>query len=290
MTLLRKRTADDAAPGERACRGCGGSLADDQLACLQCGAVDEPAGGRERRWMLPTGGLVGVGLFLVTSASFAATTALNTGDPTAIKQPTPPAVVAQAPPPATAPLPPASGDGTAPKVPDLAPAPAAPAPAPKAPAAPATPKAPAAGGDSGGSSGGNSNGDSGSSGGKKDDKTKTPEPVKVATWPAGQEGYTVIVYKFDSKREAKAKASEVAAAGLPAGILDSSGFASLDPGSWLVYIGEFDSAKQADKAGQKYENAGYPGEVTFVGDTPSPEYQPPAEPAPSGGDATTPQP
>src|SRR3954452_8182872 len=120
MTLFRKSSAADAAPDERHCRGCGSTMADDQLACLECGAIDATAGARERRWMLPTGGLVAVGLFLVTSASFAATTALNTGDPKAIKQ-KPPAQVAQAA------IPPASGDGTVPdaaqqdnpKAPDL---------------------------------------------------------------------------------------------------------------------------------------------------------------------------
>src|SRR3954447_11872911 len=111
MTLFRKSSAASAPADERHCRGCGSAMADDQLACLDCCAVDAAAGARERRWMLPTGGLVAVGLFLVTSASFAATTALNTGDPKAIKE-QPPAVAQATPPPA---LPPASGDGTAPE-------------------------------------------------------------------------------------------------------------------------------------------------------------------------------
>ena len=110
MNLLRRKSATHAeapATAERPCRGCGDSLAADQVACLNCGAVDEPAR-RDRRWMLPTGGVVGVALFLVTSASFAATTALRTGDPSAIKQ-DPPQVAQAAPA-----VPPASGDGSAP--------------------------------------------------------------------------------------------------------------------------------------------------------------------------------
>src|SRR4051794_32713742 len=109
MNLFRKRNATTSdEPGERRCRGCGSALAEDQLACLECGAVDVAPTRRDRRWMLPTGGVIGVALFLVTSASFAATTALNTGDPQAIK-PKPPVQVAQAP------LPPASGNGTVPE-------------------------------------------------------------------------------------------------------------------------------------------------------------------------------
>jgi hypothetical protein len=282
MAICRKTSA--AAPGERHCRACGSSLADDQLACLECGAVDAAPGGRERRWILPTGGLVGVGLFLVTSASFAATTALNTGNPTAVKQ-KPPAVAQAAPP--IADLPPASGDGTAPKpytgkAPDLGAAPppthAPAAPAPPAPAAPSTPATPPHGG-----SGGSSNGS-----GSGTPSTPTKPAPKIPTWPAGDEGYTVLVpgYAFETKAEAKAKAREIAAKGLPAGILHSDDFASLDPGSWVVYIGKFDSAKKADKESRKYEHAGYPGDVTFVGSTSSPQYQPP----PQDSTSTTPQP
>src|SRR3954464_9227747 len=109
MNLFHKRNATNPAePGERHCRACGSDLAEDQLACLECGAVDVAPTGRDRRWLLPTAGVIGVALFLVTTASFAATTALNTGDPEAIK-PKPPTQVAQAP------LPPASGDGTVPE-------------------------------------------------------------------------------------------------------------------------------------------------------------------------------
>jgi hypothetical protein len=298
MNLFRKRTASTPdAPGERRCRACGNGLDDDQVACLECGAVDADAGGRERRWLLPTGGVIGVALFLVTSASFAANTALKTGDPETIKK-QPPAV-AQAPA-----LPPASGDGSVPnsskqdnsKGPDLG---DLPGPSGGSGGSGSTPPAgdtgsggtdsgnSDSGGSGSGSSGGSSSGGSGggSSGGgtPKPDKPK-PEPAKVSEWPDGSEGYTVIVYKFDDKAGAKAKAREVAAKGLPAGILDSDKYPSLDPGSWLVYIGQFDSQKQAEKAGQKYENAGYPGEVTFVGQNKTPE----SDSSGSGSSSTAP--
>jgi len=304
MNLFRKRNATTPAePGERHCRGCGSALAEDQLACLECGAVDVAPTGRDRRWLLPTGGVIGVALFLVTSASFAATTALNTGDPEAIK-PKPPAPVAQAP------LPPASGDGTVPesseedskKGPDLGDLPsggggggggdAAPPSddgANDAPADDGGSSGGSSGGSNGGSSGGGSNGggsnnSGGSNGGGTDTKPEPPPPVKVAEWPDGAEGYTVVVYKFNSKSDAKQKAQEVAAKGLPAGILNSDKYASLTPGSWLVYIGQFDSQKQAEKNAAKYENAGYPGEVVFVGQTEAPESDPSAD-----GASTTPQ-
>jgi cell division septation protein DedD len=303
MNLFRKRNASiPAEPGERHCRGCGSDLAEDQLACLECGAVDATPTGRDRRWLLPTGGVIGVALFLVTSASFAATTALNTGDPEAIK-PKPPIQVAQAP------LPPANGDGAVPessqdddseKGPDLGDLPSGGGGGGGGDAAPPADEGASSGapaddgadsGNSGGSNSGGSNpggsnnsGGSNSNGGGTDTKPEPPPPVKVAEWPDGAEGYTVIVYKFNAKSDAKQKAQEVAAKGLPAGILQSDKYASLTPGSWLVYIGEFDSQKQAEKAAAKYENAGYPGEVTFVGQSETPESDPSAD-----GASTTPQ-
>ncbi|MEA2444301.1 MAG: hypothetical protein QOJ12_1593 [Thermoleophilales bacterium] len=297
MTLFRKSSAADTAPGERHCRACGSALADDQLACLECGAVDATAGARERRWMLPTGGLLAGGRFLGSSASVAAPTALNTGDPKAIKE-QPPAV-AQATPPPAAPLPPVSGDGSAPqssqKGPDLGSATSAAAPTPNPPAPSGSSNggsnssSGSGGSGSGGSGSGGSNGGSSgnsNSGGKKPAQPK-PAAVKVNQWQPGTEGYTVIPagYQFDTKAEAKAKAREILGKGLPAGILNSDDFASLDPGSWLVYIGQFDSPKQAETAQAKYENAGYPGDVTFVGETSSPQYQDPQ----SGAASSTPQ-
>src|SRR5215208_28095 len=307
MNLFRKRNATTSdAPGGRHCRACGNALAGDQLACLECGAVDAAVEGRERRWLLPTGAVIGVALFLVTSGSFAATTALNTGDPEAIEQKPPPQVAQAAPPPA-------SGDGTVPnsaeednkKGPDLGDLPSggggggggATPPADNPPAAdtPADDGADSGGGSSGGgsgnsggggSSGGNSGGGGGNSGsGGSDTKPDEPAPAKVTEWPDGAEGYTVIVYKFNSKSDAKGKAREVAAKGLPAGVLQSDKYASLTPGSWLVYIGQFDSQKQAERKAESYENAGYPGEVTFVGQSEAPESDPSAD-----GASTTPQP
>jgi hypothetical protein len=302
MKLFSRNSGAAAPPSvERSCRGCGNALDADQLACLTCGAVDAPATGRERRWLLPTGATAAVALFLVTSASFATTTALRTGDPKAVRQ---------APPVAQAPVPPASGDGAAPsgaipqdpaKGPDLGDLPdppagdAAPPDAgspPPADDAPADDGADTGGGnDSGDSGSGGSGGGSGSggSGGSTPDKPDKPDKpaVTISEWPDGDEGYTVILgYKFNTKSEARAKAREVAEAGLPAGIIDSDKYASLEPGSWLVFVGRFESSKQAEKANDRYSNAGYPGEPAFVGQSETPD----SEPGGSDGAKTEPQP
>ncbi|MEA2481767.1 MAG: hypothetical protein QOJ07_3689 [Thermoleophilaceae bacterium] len=299
MIFARTTPTDDA--GAR-CPGCGNAMEPDQLACLECGAVPAAGGRGDRRWLLPAGGVAGVALFLVTSASFAATTAMQTGDPHAMKPPAP--ALAQAapatPPPATAGIQAAphsskkssggSGSGDTPPPPAAAPAPAAPSGGAAAsggsPAAPSGGSSGSSGGSSSGSSGGSGSGGSSSgsgsggsgssSGSNGSGTTSTTPPVKLTQWNDSPSGsYTVIVYKFNDEKSAKAKAKEVAAKGLPAGVLHSDDYESLDPGSYLVFIGQFDSAKQADKAQAKYDRAGYPGEVTFVGHQQSPDYQPP---------------
>src|SRR5262245_32049402 len=110
--MIFQTTPTEEPSGERLCSSCGNKLDDDQLACLECGAVTATGSPRERRWLLRTSTVAGAALLLVTSASFAATTAMKSGDPHAMKPPPKPQV-AQAPP---AEIPPASGDGTAPEV------------------------------------------------------------------------------------------------------------------------------------------------------------------------------
>jgi hypothetical protein len=121
------------------------------------------------------------------------------------------------------------------------------------------------------------------------DDTTPPAPnVKLTKWeddPAG--AYTVVVYKFPDKAGAKLKAQEVAQEKLPAGVFHSDDYESLEPGSWIVFIGEFDTADEASRAEAKYDRAGYPGEVTYVGHQESPGTDNQA--APAGNGETTPQ-
>jgi hypothetical protein len=83
------------------------------------------------------------------------------------------------------------------------------------------------------------------------------------------------------------KAQEVAKEKLPAGVFRSDDYESLEPGSWIVFVGEFDTADEASKAEAKYDRAGFPGEVTYVGHQQSPQTDQQATPATS---ESTPQP
>lgn len=85
----------------------------------------------------------------------------------------------------------------------------------------------------------------------------------VGDWPEGQDGWTVqlkTLLKDGTLPDAVSAAKDdVAAKGAPdVGALDSDSYPSLDPGSYVIYSGVFDSRKQAARAARKLSKD-YPG-------------------------------
>lgn len=74
----------------------------------------------------------------------------------------------------------------------------------------------------------------------------------ILEWPAGQEGWTIALATLpqaSGKREAVTRAREARRSGLTSvGVLDSSRFASLHPGYWLVFAGIYASEAEATSA------------------------------------------
>jgi hypothetical protein len=79
----------------------------------------------------------------------------------------------------------------------------------------------------------------------------TPEggPAGIVEWPAGEEGWTIVLASLPQtggKRVAVARTRKARRNGLsPVGILDSSRYASLHPGYWVVFAGIFASEAEA---------------------------------------------
>ena len=87
----------------------------------------------------------------------------------------------------------------------------------------------------------------------------TPEPSPsstpdagtgaIGTWPAGESGWTVVLASKSSESAARASAQNFQGDGIPdVGLLNSDNFASLNPGFWVVFSGQFDSQAQASAA------------------------------------------
>ena len=83
--------------------------------------------------------------------------------------------------------------------------------------------------------------------------TTAPRPGVLTAWPAGQNGFTVVLESVPAgpsgRALAVARAHAASSAGLPAvGVLDSSRFSSLHPGYYVVFSGIYDSDAQAERA------------------------------------------
>jgi hypothetical protein len=91
--------------------------------------------------------------------------------------------------------------------------------------------------------------------------TPTPTPTPTATqapsgsgkgdaeWPSGRTAWTVILASERSKSAAQHQADALAQKGIAGvGVVHSDDFSSLDPGSWIVFSGQYDSQSQASDA------------------------------------------
>lgn len=99
---------------------------------------------------------------------------------------------------------------------------------------------------------------------------KAPEPNSPAklrngrfSWPANENGWTIVIVsypKVNGTVAAQQTAAKAAHAGLPqVGVLDSSTFASLQPGYLVVFTGIYPSKSDADAAVATARQAGFGG-------------------------------
>jgi hypothetical protein len=77
-------------------------------------------------------------------------------------------------------------------------------------------------------------------------------PAGTVDWPPGEDGWTIALASLPQtggRATAVARAREARARGLsPVGILDSSRYASLHPGYWIVFAGIYTSEAEATSA------------------------------------------
>jgi hypothetical protein len=89
----------------------------------------------------------------------------------------------------------------------------------------------------------------------------TPPRQGLVQWPAGQDGYTVILASLPTRGGRAAATSQAKAAsdaGLQeVGVLDSSAFASLQPRYFVVFVGIHDTERSAVDALPAARQAGY---------------------------------
>jgi hypothetical protein len=82
------------------------------------------------------------------------------------------------------------------------------------------------------------------------------------TWPAGKDGYTIIIKSVPTSQgrsQADAAAERARSQGLPQpGVLNSSDYSSLRPGYWVAFTGVYDTVSQAVAALPTARSRGFP--------------------------------
>jgi cell division septation protein DedD len=77
----------------------------------------------------------------------------------------------------------------------------------------------------------------------------TPAPAAdLAKWPAGVTAWTLVLNSSGTREDAERLANEIAAKGVPVGILDSDDFESLGPDSFVVFSGRYKTRAEAEAA------------------------------------------
>ena len=78
------------------------------------------------------------------------------------------------------------------------------------------------------------------------------DPSEISDWPPGEDGWTVAIASLPQtggRRAAIERARKARAKGLlQVGVLDSSRYASLHPGYWIVFTGVYSSEAEATSA------------------------------------------
>ena len=219
------------AAADGTCPRCGAPREADQSYCLECGLALPRVTGRvpalRRRWIRRVGWYPGdwvwvsILTLLVAVAGAAAAIAL-THEQAAQGQAfsTAPPVVSSVAEPTTAPTPAATGTLPAPPEPTTT-APAKPKPRPKT------------------------------------------TPNGRLSWPANRNGWTIVLVSYPKtagRTAAFRTAAKAAKSGLnQVGVLDSSRYASLQPGYYVVFTGVYGSRSDADAAVSTARQAGFGG-------------------------------
>jgi hypothetical protein len=90
-----------------------------------------------------------------------------------------------------------------------------------------------------------------------------PAPTgQIISWPAGKSGYTIVLASIPTNRgrdDAEAEANDAIDAGISnVGILNSSDYASLNAGYYVVFSGVYDTEQQANANLASVRSRGYP--------------------------------
>jgi hypothetical protein len=88
--------------------------------------------------------------------------------------------------------------------------------------------------------------------------TAADAPTRVTTWPEGDAAYTVVLATASDEASARAQATAAVEGGVPAGVLDSDEYPTLDLDDWVLFAGRYESRRRAADEAARYAGAGFP--------------------------------
>ena len=95
--------------------------------------------------------------------------------------------------------------------------------------------------------------------------TAEERPRGVASWPEGDSAYTVVLAQEEDEASARARAAAAVGSGVPAGVLDSDRYPTLEPDTWMLFAGRFSTREDAAAEAAAYAAEGFPdAEARFV--------------------------
>ncbi|HYH57961.1 MAG TPA: zinc ribbon domain-containing protein [Thermoleophilaceae bacterium] len=83
-------------------------------------------------------------------------------------------------------------------------------------------------------------------------------PAEVGAWPEDTAAYTVVLTQSPDEGAVRARATAAASDGVPAGVLDSDLYPTLDPGVWVLFTGSYDTQAEAADEATRYAASGFP--------------------------------
>lgn len=93
------------------------------------------------------------------------------------------------------------------------------------------------------------------------------KPTDVAAWSAGTSAYTVQLVTTTDEGNARARATAAVGTGIPAGVLETDEYPTLEPGRWILFTGRFYSREAAQREANRYAASGFPDATpVFISD------------------------
>jgi septal ring-binding cell division protein DamX len=236
------REATNVAAPDPSCERCGNPLAPDQEWCLECGAAVRTRIEGAPDWRVPVavvGGVIVLALAGVACALIKLSSDANRSAAAVVAAAKPPPAPAATTSAAPTPAPVTKRPAAAAPVTTPAPVTAAPAPAATVTQTRTTTTTTTA-----------------TSSSTTTNPSSTTAKVRIASWPRGLGGWTVILASSKDKASAEETAKQIGAGGTQVGVLSSSEHPSMAPGYWVVFSGRYPNKTQAETAAANLRASG----------------------------------